>query len=102
MFKGTSSAFHALELRPVLMIERGSGFDDVRRFLKDVGYGFFIYDVPADHMIKCDEPSVTNFLALPTAANGNFGRVDMSFWLRSVNQQHHRPTTEDHIEFTPQ
>jgi FkbM family methyltransferase len=61
-----------LELhRPVLMIEYGSSIDDVRRFLKDVGYGLFIYDVSADHMVKCDEPNVTNFFALPTAADGS-------------------------------
>jgi hypothetical protein len=36
----------------VLIIERGSGFDAVRRFLKDVGYGLFVYDVSADRMTR--------------------------------------------------
>ena len=38
-----------LELhRPVLIIEPRSGFDGVRRFFKEVGYGMFVYDVSAD------------------------------------------------------
>ena len=49
------------------ILEAGCGR---RRFLKDVGYGLFIYDVSADHMVKCDEPRITNFFALPTAADG--------------------------------
>jgi FkbM family methyltransferase len=57
---------HTLEQhRPVLIIECGGDFEEVRRILENNGYGLYTYDVSNDRMTRLEGASAAHFFALP-------------------------------------
>lgn len=54
--------------RPALMIERSGSFPRLRPYLTALGYALFTYRPEADDLVATEDPTTTNFFALPAPA----------------------------------
>jgi FkbM family methyltransferase len=50
---------------PVLLLEKGFGFHDIRAYLTDLGYQLCEFDRKRDQLVPCELPEGQNYFAVP-------------------------------------